>query len=117
MPGIATQERTMPWTPIAGTYDAAVLSVLEQAYSSACREIDIDPHPIDPSSNKVIREALAKATMDMAAIGLRDPTVLRAWALEAVRNLQGDRIHRPASPQLARLRRRVDRRADRGQTK
>ena len=76
----------MGFKPIAPAYDAAALSVLEQAYSWACREIDIDPHPIDPSLNKDIREALAKAIVDMAATGLRDPRILRARALRAVIN-------------------------------
>lgn len=99
----------MPWTPVAGTYDAAVLSVLEQAYSAACREIDIDPHPLDPSLNSEVREALAKAIMDMAALGLRDLNILRARAREAARNLQVDRDYCPGAPQLARLRRRPGR--------
>jgi hypothetical protein len=101
----------MPSTPVSGTYDAAVLSVLEQAYSSACREIDIEPRPVDPSSNKADREALAKAIMQMAALGLRDPSILRARALEAARNLQIERAHRPGERQLTRLRRRLGRRA------
>jgi hypothetical protein len=75
----------MPSKPIAPAYDPADLSVLEQAYSWACRDIDIDPHPIDSSMNKAIREALAKAIVDLAAMGLRDPRILRARALQAVR--------------------------------
>lgn len=70
----------------APTYDAAVLSVLEQAYSAACRELDIDPHPSDPALNKDLREALAKAIVDMAATGVRDPRILRARALQAIRD-------------------------------
>jgi hypothetical protein len=58
--------------------------VLEQAYSAACREIEIDPHPSDPALNKGVREAIAKAIVDMAATGLRDPSILRARALEAI---------------------------------
>ena len=67
------------------SYDPADLSVLEQAYSWACRDIDIDPHPIDSAMNKAIREALAKAIVNLAATGLRDPSMLRARALQAVR--------------------------------
>ena len=74
----------MPVQQFAPTYDAAVLSVLEQAYSAACRELYIDPHPSDPALNKDLREALAKAIVDMAATGLRDPRILRARALQAI---------------------------------
>src|SRR5688500_1251315 len=59
-PAEEAQERTMPVKQFAPTYDAAVLSVLEQAYSAACREIDIDPHPSDSALNRDVREALAK---------------------------------------------------------
>ena len=64
-------------------YDAAVLSILQQAYDEASREIGIDPHPIDPSLHKQIREALAGAIMNLAARGLRDPRVLKERALIA----------------------------------
>ena len=57
--------------------------MLEQAYSAACWELDIDPHPGDPALNKDLREALAKAIVDMAATGVRDPRILRARALQA----------------------------------
>jgi hypothetical protein len=60
--------------------------VLEQAYSAACRELDIDPHPSDPALNRDVREALAKAIVDMAATGLRDRRILRARALQAIGN-------------------------------
>jgi hypothetical protein len=74
----------MPVKQFAPTYDAAVLSMLDQAYSAACRELDIDPNPSDPALNKDLREALAKAIVDMAATGLRDPRTLRLRALQAI---------------------------------
>ena len=76
----------MPLQLTAPVFDDAVLSELQQAYNLACRELDLDPHPIDPSANAEIREALAKAIVDMAAMGVRDPRILRMRALQAVRN-------------------------------
>jgi hypothetical protein len=56
------------------------LAALQQAYDEACREIGLEPHPVDGSLHKETREALARAIMDMAAAGLRDPRILRAKA-------------------------------------
>ena len=74
----------MPLNPAELAYDAAVLSILQSAYDEACRDIGLDPHPIDHSSTKGIREALASEIMNMASMGLRDPRLLRERALRAV---------------------------------
>ena len=42
------------------SYDPADLSVLEQAYSWACRDVDIDPRPIDSAMNKAIEKRLPR---------------------------------------------------------
>jgi hypothetical protein len=61
-------------------YDPDALDILQQAYDEACRQVGIDPHPIDGGLNKEVREALARAIVDMAAAGLRDPCLLRTKA-------------------------------------
>lgn len=81
----------MPFSRAGPAYDPAVLSMLQQAYDDACREIGVDPHPSDQARDKETREALATAIMDLAATGLRDPHILRESALQQVR--------KPARPQ------------------
>ena len=71
----------MPFSRVAPIRVAAVHNILQQAYDDACREIGVDPHPIDPSSHRQTRETLARAIMDLAATGLRDPHILRERAL------------------------------------
>jgi hypothetical protein len=66
-------------------FDSADLTVLQQAYDDACREIGIDPHPAERSSQRHTREALASAIVAMAATGLWDPRILKRRALQAVR--------------------------------
>ena len=72
------EDRAMPFSRAAPTYDPAVLAILQQAYDEACRELGVDPNPVDRSLLQETREALAAAIMDLAATGLRDPSVLRA---------------------------------------
>jgi hypothetical protein len=36
-------------------FDSADLSVLQEAYDEACRELGIDPHPADRSSHQYTR--------------------------------------------------------------
>jgi hypothetical protein len=67
-------------------FDSADLCVLQQVYDEACRAIAIDPHPADRSLNRHTREALASAILELAAIGLWDPRILKARALQAVRD-------------------------------
>jgi hypothetical protein len=76
----------MPFSRAGPSYDAAVLSILQQAYDDACREIGVDPHPTEESRDKETREALAKAIMDLAATGLRDPHILRERALQLTKS-------------------------------
>ena len=59
----------MPFSRAGPAYDPAVLSMLQQAYDDACREIGVDPHPSDQARDKETREALATAIMDLAATG------------------------------------------------
>jgi hypothetical protein len=40
-------------------FDSVDLSLLQEAYDEACREIGIDPHPTDRSSHRHTRETLA----------------------------------------------------------
>jgi hypothetical protein len=91
----------MPFSRAGPAYDAAVLSMLQQAYNDACREIGVDPHPSDQARDKETREALATAIMDLAATGLRDPHILRERALQ---------LTKPARPQVGRraVRRLID---------
>jgi hypothetical protein len=81
----------MPFSRVGPAYDPAVLSVLQQAYDDACREIGVDPHPSDQARDKETREALATAIMDLAATGLRDPHMLRERALQ---------LTKPTRPQV-----------------
>jgi hypothetical protein len=66
-------------------FDSADLSVLQEAYDEACREIGIDPHPADRSSHRHTRETLASTIVAMAANGLWDPRILKRRALQAVK--------------------------------
>jgi hypothetical protein len=84
----------MPFSRAEPAYDPAVLSMLQHAYDGACREMGIDPHPIDHSSDKETRETLARAIMDLAATGLRDPHVLRERALEVTKPTRPHAAHR-----------------------
>jgi hypothetical protein len=54
-------------------YDPDALEILQQVYDEVCRELGIDPHPVDGALHKEPREELAKAIVDMSAAGLRDP--------------------------------------------
>jgi hypothetical protein len=83
----------MPFSRAGPAYDPAVLSMLQQAYDDACRDIGVDPHPSEQARDKVTREALATAIMDLAATGLRDPHILRERALQ----LTKPRRPRPAA--------------------
>lgn len=83
----------MPFSRAGPAYDPAVLSMLQQAYDDACREIGVEPHPTDKSRDKETREALATAIMDLAATGLRDPHILRERALQ---------LTKPTRPQAGR---------------
>ena len=66
-------------------FDSADLSVLQEAYDEACREIGIDPHPANRSSHQHTRQTLASAIVAMAADGLWGPRILKRRALLAVR--------------------------------
>ena len=83
----------MPFSRAGPAYDPAVLSMLQQAYDDACREIGVDPHPSDQARDKETREALAKAILDLAATGLRDAPILRDRALL---------LTKPTRPQVGR---------------
>jgi hypothetical protein len=61
-------------------YDPDALDILQQAYDEACRQLGLDPHPVDGALHKETREALARAIVEMAAAGLRDPRLLRTKA-------------------------------------
>jgi hypothetical protein len=79
------RERVMRLNGAERVFDSADLSVLQEAYDEACRELGIDPHPADRSSHQYTRETLASAIVAMAANGLWDPRILKRRALLAVR--------------------------------
>lgn len=74
----------MPFSQAQPAYDAATLSILQQAYDDACRETGLDPRAVDQDRQQ-LREMLAKAVMHIAATGVRDPRVLRQRAIQAVK--------------------------------
>jgi hypothetical protein len=73
----------MTFSRVQPAYDAATLSILQQAYDAACRERGMDPRSGDLDGHKA-RELLAKAVMHVAATGVRDARVLRERAIQAV---------------------------------
>ena len=83
----------MPFGQAGAAYDAAVLELLQRAYNGACGEIGIEPYPSNRSDQET-RQALARAIMDLAATGLRDPHILRERALQRVTKPPR---HRPAA--------------------
>ena len=87
----------MPFSRAGPAYDPAVLSMLQQAYDDACREIGVDPHPSDQARDKETREALATAIMDLAAT-LRDPHVAGARATAHETNAPPGRPPRRQAP-------------------
>ena len=74
----------MTFSRVHPAYDAATLSILQQAYDAACRERGMDPRSGDRDGGEA-REMLAKAVMHVAATGVRDPSVLRERAIQAVK--------------------------------
>ena len=73
----------MTFSRVQPAYDAATLSILQQAYDAACREKGVDPRSGDWHGHKA-RRSLAKAVMHVAATGVRDARVLRERAIQAV---------------------------------
>ena len=67
-------------------YDPDALDILQQAYDEACRQVGIDPHPIDGGLHKETREAVARAIVDMSEAGLQDPRLLRTKARHMLMN-------------------------------
>lgn len=74
-------------------YNPDALDVLQQAYNEACRNLGLEPHPVDGALHKEIREALARAIMDMAAAGLRDPRLLCTKAMQKLMSRLAVRGH------------------------
>jgi len=60
---------------------SAELAIFEQAYQDACRRLDINPSPTDDIIFRQLREDLAKAVMNAARFGERDPANLSALAV------------------------------------
>ena len=64
-----------------GGYDSAELAIFEQACEDACRKLGLDPSPTDDTVYRRLRDDLAKAIMNAAHFGERDPANLCAFAI------------------------------------
>ncbi len=64
-----------------GAYDSAELAIFRQAYEDACRKLDLDPMASDDAVYRSLRDDLAKAVMNAAGFGERDPANLSAFAV------------------------------------
>ena len=64
-----------------GAYDPAELAMFRQAYEGACRKLGLDPAPKDDAVYRSLRDDLAKAMMNAARFGERDPGNLSAFAI------------------------------------
>jgi hypothetical protein len=94
----------MSFSRAQSAYDAATLSLLQQAYDEACRERGIDPRSGDQDGHEA-RETLAKAVMHVAAMGVRDPRLLRDRAIQAVMQPEADAQRYRSSRRLQSLER------------
>ena len=58
-------------------YEKIYLSTeLAAAYEDACRKLGLEPLPEDPADSCFVRDSLAKALVNAAKLGERDPAVL-----------------------------------------
>ena len=64
-----------------GGYEAAELTIFEQAYEDACRKLGLDPSPTDETVYRSLRDDLAKAIMNAARFRERNPANLSAFAI------------------------------------
>ena len=57
------------------------LAIFQQAYEDACRKVGLDPAPSDDTVYRRLRDELAKAVINAARFGERDPAILSAFAI------------------------------------
>jgi hypothetical protein len=69
------------FSAFSSSYDPADLAIFQQAYEDACRKLDLDPSPTDDTVYESLRDDLAKAVMNAARFGERDPAILSAIAI------------------------------------
>ena len=65
----------------SSSYYPADLAIFQQAYEDACRKLGLDPSPTDGTVYESLRDDLAKAVMNAARFGERDPAILSAIAI------------------------------------
>jgi hypothetical protein len=66
-------------------FDPAELAVLQAAYEDACRDLKLAPEDVDGADGDERRHALARALLHAAAMGERNPTILKTQALVALK--------------------------------
>lgn len=62
-------------------YGSGELAIFQQAYEDACRKLGLDPSPSDDTVYRRLRDVLARAVMNAARSGERDPAVLCTLAI------------------------------------
>jgi hypothetical protein len=63
------------------SYSPEDLAIFRRAYDEACRKLGLDPSPADDTVYWRLREDLARAVMNAAHLGERDPANLTAFAI------------------------------------
>jgi hypothetical protein len=70
-----------PFRDYADRYDSSELAIFQQAYEDACRKLGLDPSPRDDTVYRRLRDDLARAVMNAARLGERDPVILTTFAI------------------------------------